>query len=132
MNDSDAGSSPMSRPALVWTGRVISALVVLLFGFSAAIKFMDGPEFAEAMEDLGLPESMFIPLAILELSCAVIYLIPQTAMLGAILLTGYMGGAICTHWRVGQMFVIQIILGLFIWLGLYLREPRLRRIIPLR
>jgi hypothetical protein len=75
---------------------------------------------------------MVVPLAILELSCAVIYLIPATSVLGAILLAGYMGGAICTHWRAGDPFVVQAVLGILVWLGLGLREPRLRALLPLR
>jgi hypothetical protein len=84
------------------------------------------------MAHLGLPPSLVTPLAILELSCVAIYLVPPTSVLGAILLTGYLGGAICTHLRVGDPFVVQIVLGLFVWLGLYLREDRLRTLIPLR
>ena len=61
-----------------------------------------------------------------------VYLIPQTAVLGAILLAGYVGGAICTHWRVGDPFIVQIVLGICVWLGLYLREPRLKALLPLR
>jgi hypothetical protein len=68
----------------------------------------------------------------LELSCTAIYLIPATSVLGAILLAGYMGGAICTHWRVGDPFFAQAAVGFFVWLGLYLREPRLKALIPLR
>jgi hypothetical protein len=75
---------------------------------------------------------MMMPLAILEISCVVIYLIPATSVLGAILLTGFLGGTICTHWRVGDPFYIQIALGILIWLGLYLRENRLKVLIPLR
>jgi hypothetical protein len=75
---------------------------------------------------------MVLPLAILEISCAVVYLVPPTAVLGAILLAGYVGGTIVTHWRVGDPFVIQIVLGLLVWLGLFLREPRLKELIPLR
>jgi len=84
------------------------------------------------MAHLGLPESMVIPLGILEAACTVIYLIPATSVLGAILLAGYMGGAICTHWRVGDPFVGQIAIALVIWLAIYLREPRLKALIPLR
>jgi hypothetical protein len=62
----------------------------------------------------------------------VVYLIPRTSVLGAVLLAGYMGGAICTHWRAGDVFVGQIVIGLLVWLGLYLREPRLRALLPLR
>jgi hypothetical protein len=75
---------------------------------------------------------MVLPLAILELTCVIVYLVPPTSVLGAVLLTGYLGGAICTHWRVGDMFVVHIVLGLVIWLGIYLREPRLKALLPLR
>jgi DoxX-like protein len=75
---------------------------------------------------------MIIPLGILELACTVIFLIPATSVLGAILLAGYMGGAICTHWRVGDPFLPQVGIALVVWLAVYLREPRLRALIPLR
>ncbi len=117
---------------IVWVGRVISVLVSLVFVISAFLKLKGGPEVMEGMAHLGLPESLILPLAILEISCVVIYLIPATSVLGAILLTGYIGGAICTHLRVGDPFFIQIALGIFVWLGLYLRENRLKELIPLR
>jgi len=117
---------------IVWTGRVITALASLVFLMSASMKLRGGPELTQGMTHLGLPESMILALAIIELSCVVVYLIPQTSLLGAILLTGYMGGAICTHWRVGDPFVVQIVLGIVVWLGLYLREPRLKSLLPLR
>jgi hypothetical protein len=117
---------------IVWTGRVITGLVSLLFLFSAAMKFMGGAEVKEGMTHLGLSESMIIPLGILEAACTVIYLIPATSVLGAILLAGYIGGAICTHWRVGDPFLPQVAVGLVIWLGIYLREPRLKALIPIR
>ena len=116
----------------VWTGRVISALTCLVFAFSAAMKVKGGPELDQGMAHLGLPASMVLPLAVLEISCVLVYLIPQTAVLGAILLAGYVGGTICTSWRVGDPFVVQIVLGLLVWLGLWLREPRLRDLLPLR
>jgi hypothetical protein len=96
------------------------------------MKLKGGPELAQGMAHLGLPDSMVFPLAILEISCVVIYLIPATSVLGAILLAGYIGGAICTHWRSGDPFYIQIVLGLFVWLGIYLREERLKALIPIR
>jgi len=117
---------------IVWTGRVITGLVSLLFLFSAAMKFMGGAEVKEGMAHLGLPESMIIPLGILEAACTVIYLIPATSVLGAVLLAGYIGGAICTHWRVGDPFLSQVAIGLVVWLGIYLREPRLKALIPIR
>jgi hypothetical protein len=117
---------------IVWVGRVISIAASLLFLLSAFLKIRGGPELAKGIAHLGLPDSMILPLSVLEISCVVIYLIPATSVLGAILLTGYIGGAICTHWRVGDPFVVQILLGLLVWLGLYLREDRLKALIPLR
>ena|SRR5687767_2906063 len=116
----------------MWTGWAISIVVSLLFIFSGVMKLKGGPELSQGMSHLQLAESMVLPLAILELSCVAIYLIPRTAVLGAILLAGYLGGAILTHWRVGDMFVTHIVLGLLIWLGIYLREPRLADLIPVR
>jgi hypothetical protein len=117
---------------IVWLGRTVSALVVFVFAISALMKLLGGAEVKQGMGRLGLPESLILPLAILEVACVVIYLIPATSVLGAILLTGYMGGAICTHLRVGDPFVTQIALGVFVWLGLYLREVRLKALLPLR
>ena len=117
---------------IVWVGWILTILASLLFLFSAFMKFKGGPDMDQAMTHLGLPNSMVLPLGILELTCVVIYLIPATAVLGAILLAGYVGGTIVTCWRVGDPFIINIVLGLAIWLGIYLREPRLKELIPLR
>jgi DoxX-like family len=117
---------------IVWVGRGITVLVALLFLMSAVMKLVGGAAVKEGFAHLGLPESMRIPLAILEAACAVVYLIPQVTVLGAVLLTGFIGGAMCTHWRVGDPFFIHILLGLFIWLGVYLREERLKALLPLR
>jgi DoxX-like family len=117
---------------VMWIGRVLSILVSLVFIFSSVMKLRGGPELAQGMDHLGLSARMVFPLAILELACVAIYLIPPTAVLGAVLLTGYLGGAILTHWRVGDPFYVQIILGLLIWLGIYLRENRLKPLMPIR
>jgi DoxX-like family len=120
------------RRTLLWVGRVISVLVSLAFVMSAFLKVRGGPEVVQGMAHLGLAESQLRPLAILEISCVVLYLIPATSILGAILLTGYIGGTICTHWRVGDPFIAQIILGVLVWLALYLQENRLRGLLPMR
>ena len=117
---------------LVWAGRVISILASFVFLMSAFMKLRGGTEVAQGMAHLGLPESLILPLAVLEVSCLAIYLIPATSIVGAILLTGYMGGAICTHLRVGDPVYVQVALGILVWLGLYLRERRLRALIPRR
>jgi hypothetical protein len=117
---------------MMWTGRVISILVSLVFVLSAAMKFVGGPQIAEAFTHLELNRVPRIPLGILELSCAVVYLIPPTSVLGAILLTGYIGGAMLTCLRIGEAVYLQIVLGVLLWLGLWLREERLGALIPLR
>ena len=122
----------MASKKLTWIGRVISILVSAMFIFSASFKFFDSPQLKEGFAHLGFPDRFAKPLGILELSCVVIYLIPQTAVIGAILLTGYLGGAICTHWRVGDPFYTHIVLGILIWLGVWLREDRLKPLMPLR
>ena len=117
---------------LLWIGRVISGLLALLFTMSAVMKLMGGTEVQEGFVRMSLPESLRIPLGILELSCVVVYAVPATSVIGAILLTGYIGGAIVTHLRIGEPVVFQIALGILVWLGLSLRESRLKPLIPLR
>ena len=116
----------------VWIGGTISVLSSLVFLFSAFMKLKGGAEVTQGLAHLGLPEPMIMPLAILEIACVLVYLIPMTSVLGAVFLTGYIGGAICTHWRVGDPYDFQIALGVFIWLGIYLRESRLKDLLPLR
>lgn len=130
MSELEANSSTPSKA--VWAGRVITLLLACLFGMSGIMKLKGGPELTEGMAEIGMPESIVLPLAIIELTSLALYLIPTTSVIGAILLTGYMGGAICTHWRVGDPFVAQIGFGIAIWLGLCLREPRLWQLMPLR
>ena len=121
------------RKALLWTGRVISVLPALGLLLSAAMKLSHGPA-AVAMftNKLGYQESSLTAIGILELACTALYLIPQTAFLGALLLTGYLGGAIATHVRIGEPFGIPLVMGVLVWLGLYLRESRLKALAPLR
>jgi len=121
----------MSRKT-IWASRVISVLASLVFVMSAIMKLKGGPEVAQGFAHLGLPMSMSLPLAILELSCVAIYLVPATSVLGAVLLTGFLGGAICTHWRVGEPVFFHLALGGLIWLAVYLVEPRLRSLLPVR
>ena len=128
--DSPSPAAPVSKAAR-WTGRVLSTLPILGFLFSAAMKFSKSPELAKGFEHLQLPTSFAAGLGILELTCTVIYAIPRTAVLGAILLTGYLGGAILTHLRVGDPVYTHMVLGVMIWGGLFLRDPRLRALIPL-
>lgn len=118
--------------AALWTGRVITALPALMLLFSGAMKFSGSPEIAKGFEHLGIPLGHAAGLGTLELVCTLIYIIPRTSVLGAILLTGYLGGAIQTHVRIGEPVYTHIILGVVIWGGIFLREPRLRALLPLK
>jgi hypothetical protein len=118
--------------ALLWTGRVLSALPALLLLFSAAMKFRQPPELIEGLGRLGWPTSLAAPLGVVELIATLLYIVPQTSVLGAILLTSYLGGAIATHVRIADPFLLQAAVGVVIWLGLYLREPRLWPLLPWR
>jgi hypothetical protein len=119
------------RPA-VWTGRVITALAAFPFLMSAVMKLSRNPQVLEGFPKMGIPSELILTIGILELGSALLYLIPATTGLGAILLTGYLGGAIMTHLRVGEAVPTQVVIGVLIWLGLWLREPVLRKLIPWR
>jgi len=130
-------SPPVSKKSL-WAGRVISSLAVLFLVFDVVMKFIQPAPVPvkEAFVHLGWPLSLSVSLGIVLLGCTTLYVIPKTSILGAILLTGYLGGAVATHLRVGDPPFSHILfptyLGALLWLGLYLRERRLRRLIPLR
>ncbi len=120
----------------IWAGRILSALVVLFLVFDSILKFFKPAVVVDAFVKLGLPMSLCIPIATICLVCTLLYVIPQTSILGAILLTGYLGGAVLTHTRVGDPLfshaLFPIYVGVLLWLGLYLRESRLRALIPWR
>lgn len=115
-----------------WAGRILSALMMAPFVLSLVMKLRPTPESLQGAAHLGIPATLNPTLAILEGLCIVLYLIPQTAVLGAVLFTGYLGGAICAHLRVGDPIHLQALFGVLIWLGIWLREPRLRQVLPIR
>ena len=123
--------APVSKKAL-WTGYIMSALPVLLMLFGASLTLLKPSAVTEGFTQFGFSESLLPKIAILELICAVLYVIPHTSVLGAILLTGYLGGATVTHLRVGQPFFLPVVVGVLVWGGLFLRDPRVRELIPLR
>jgi len=117
----------------LWTGRIISLIPILMLLFSAVLKFVKPPSIVQEFTRLGYAEHHAVVLGILELGCTIIYAIPATSILGAILLTGYLGGAPAINVRIGDPgFIFPAIFGILVWLGLFLREPRLRSLIPLR
>ena len=123
----------MQTPAL-WTGRVLSTLAILFLLFDSIGKLLQVQPVVTASVQLGYPPSTVLPIGIVLLVCVVAYVTPPTAVLGAVLLTGYLGGAIATHVRVqNPLFshtLFPIYVALFVWGGLFLRDPRLRAVFP--
>ena len=131
---SETQITPVSKGRL-WAGRIIGGLPALFLLVDAIMKLIKPAVVVEATVGLGYPEGVIVPLGIVLLASTVLYLIPRTAILGAILLTGYLGGAVATHVRVGAgLFssLFPFVFGVLLWGGLYLRDDRLRRLIPLR
>ena len=124
-------AAPASK-TILWAGYVVSALPVLMLTMSGVMKILQPPDVVKGFASLGWPVSLAMALAFVELGCTILYVIPQMAVLGAILLTGYLGGATATHVRIGEAFYAPIVLGVLVWVGLYLRDGRLRALIPLR
>ena len=118
--------------AQLWGGRIATAIPVIMLLMSAGMKIAQPPSFVEAFKTFGYPMNLAASIGIVELLCTVIYLIPRTSVLGAILLTGYLGGAVATHVRLADpSFVGPLLFGVLVWAGLYLRDPRIRALIPL-
>ena len=124
-------TAPVSTK-LIWAGRIVSALVVLVLLLSGGMKLTKGEQVVEGFKHLGYPETVILAIGVVEVTCAIVYAIPQTAVIGAILITGYLGGATATHVRLGEPFWGPIVLGMIAWLGLFLRDARIRALIPLR
>jgi uncharacterized membrane protein YphA (DoxX/SURF4 family) len=119
---------------VLWTSRVLSAIPALMMLLSALMKITRNAQTAAMWTgNFGYPEGEMVVVGIVEALCAVLYVIPRTAVLGAVLVTGYLGGAVATHTRIGDPQLIgPLLLGVMAWAGLYLREPRLRPLLPLR
>jgi DoxX-like family len=119
----------------LWTGRLLSGLAVLFLAFDTVMKLLLVPDAVKGTADLGYPTSALFGIGVLELICLVAYLIPRTAVLGAVLFTGYLGGAIATHVRMENPLFTHVLfpvyVAAFIWGGLYLRNRKLRAVLPL-
>lgn len=124
---------PSNSKVPIWIGRVMSAIPVPLLLMSAAMKLMQ-PEWMvkDFTEKLGYDANVLVGLGIVELTCVILYVVPQTAVLGAILLTGYLGGATATHLRIGEPYIMPVLMGVWLWVALYLRDARLRSLAPWR
>ncbi len=119
--------------ASVWTGRVLSALAIIFFLMDGLGKLFKSKESLQATVQLGYSESSLVTLGIVLLACAVLYVIPRTAALGAVLLTGYLGGAVAANLRIESPLFSHVLfpvyMGVFVWLGLWLRDSRVRRLL---
>jgi len=125
-------AAPAPSKKMLWVGWIMSILPALLLFFSAAMKLSRNPQAVEGFTRYGYPAQAILGIGLVEVLCTVLYLVPATAVLGAVLLTGYMGGAIVTHLRVGEPFFLQALIGVLLWGGLYLRDERLRALLPWR
>ena len=119
-----------------WAGRVLTALPVLFLAFDGATKVMNVAPVREAMTQLGYPATLTATIGVLLLACLALYVAPPTAVLGAVLLTGYLGGAVASHLRVGNPLLshtlFPVYVALMLWGGLALRDPRVRALLPRR
>lgn len=128
---SATADAPPSSKKLFWVGCAVSGLPILALVMSSVMKFVKPIQVVEEFNRMGYPDSYALGLGIVELVCTILYIIPQTSVLGAILLTGYLGGATATHVRIGDNFIPPVVLGVLVWLGLFLRDSRIRALIPL-
>lgn len=133
-----AQTPPASSRGMLWTGRALTTIVVLFLIMDSVIKLIPIPEVTSSLRELGYPPTVDLArfLGLLLLVCTALYVWPRTSLLGAVLLTGYLGGAIATHVRIGHPLFTHtffgVYLGLFIWGGLYLRDAEFRALFPFR
>ena len=128
--------TPPESKARLWSGRILLAVPVVFLVFDSVIKLMRITPVLDSFHELGYPDSLSLAIGILESACLIVLLVPRTSILGAILLTGYLGGAVATHVRVGNPLgshvLFPVYVALLIWAALFLREGRLRALVPLR
>ena len=129
------GERPNATKKALWAGIIIGALPTLMLLFSGVLKLAKPADVLTEFARQGYPENVILGIGILEIACTIVYIIPRVSVLGAILLTGYLGGAVATHVRIGDpIFKVlgPVIFGALLWGGLYLRDQRLRALLPLR
>jgi len=110
----------------LWTGRIMSWLPMALLLISSVMSILMPPQVREGMAHMGYPEDAAPVIGMLAIACAITYLVPRTSLLGAVLLTGYLGGAVASHIRIGEAFFAPVVFGMLVWGGLFLRDDRLR------
>lgn len=130
----DSQTAPVASRTLLWVGRVITILMVLFMLLDGVMKLIKPAPVVEATVQLGFQQGDIAKMGIIVLVCAILYAIPRTAVLGAILLTGWLGGAVAAKLRIDSSPLSTfspVIFGVLVWLGILLREPRLKMLIPL-
>jgi hypothetical protein len=118
---------------MLWAGRIVSALPILALVMSGVMKLSHAPQIVGLLSGhLGFAESAIAGIGLIELFCIALYAIPATSVLGAVLVSAYLGGAVASHVRVGDAYIVPILLAVLAWLGLALRDARIRKLLPLR
>ena len=123
--------APSQPKWMTITGWVLTVPTVLLLATSATMKFLQPPEFLTQFEKFGYPASTITPIGIAEAISTLLFVLPPTRVLGAVLLTGYLGGATATHVRVSDPWFATVIIGIVLWLALYFRDARVRALLPI-
>jgi hypothetical protein len=125
----------MTLPRALWAGRIMSAFVVIALAADGTIQLFAPAQIASTLQETGFAMALTRVVGPIILVCAILYAIPATTVLGAVLVTGFLGGAICAHVRIGELGsppeIVSLLLGAMTWGGLYLRDPRIRAILPL-
>jgi hypothetical protein len=122
-------SHTRSTPAKTWAARVVGSLLVLFLLVDGGGKVLRLAPYVEGTARVGYPASCLVPLGLLLLACTILYVVPRTAVLGAVLLTGYLGGATATHVRMGEPFLFPVVFGVLLWACLYVRDERVRTLL---
>ena len=122
----------MNTKVSIWSGSILSLLVALFLIFDSVIHLMNPPPVVEAFARLGIPDGLHTALGIIELACIALYVIPRTSVLGAVLLTAWLGGATAIAVRADYQWYFSVFIGVLVWTGLYLRDERVRALIPIR
>jgi hypothetical protein len=128
-----ATQTALASKKMLWTGRVISALPAITLLFAGSMKLTKSASVLRGFAQYGYPDRLIVLIGILEIGCTVVYLIPRLSVLGAILMTAFLGGATASNVRIGNpAWTVTVLLGILVWLGLYLRDARIRALVPLR
>lgn len=129
----EGGVSPSTKA--LWTGRILSGIALAFLAMDAVMKLLRVPAAVEGTSELGFPTDVLFTLGVLQVACWIVYVVPRTAVLGAILWTGYLGGAVATHVRIGHPLfshtLFPVYVALLLWGGLWLRDARVRALLPL-